>query len=898
MRAHIRPLTLSIVRFLLCGLVLVGFGAAGWVAGQQPADKSKPKTEPPKGKKRHVEEKEDDAPPPTSSKVFRPEENPPAGTPSAPVTEEPTDLKAAAKFFRHPAARKLFEKLVPPEYDLVTLRALGGVGLREEEVPVKPLEEFVGGDGSPVKGKLEPVAREGKPARSDAPSSGRVKEVRHYEQLVLDNVHEFLKKEYEKEQGDNYLSRTDQLRAAELALAAGVRFCDEARKAKRKQPSKGWERLEADLREELKDRRIERLNLLVAGKKWEEAVALTGTLAQSSELPQVAELLKKALIGPDFGSEPMRGARQRLQKLEAQFPDNKVLEPIRQSLHEQAQSFYDDARRLGKNKDTLPQALKLLDLAEEAWPGLPNLSSYRVEINPGLRVGVRQLPKFLSPGLATTDTELRAVELLFEGLVKACPDEQGVVRYRPALAEGRPRIVPLGREFLLPRTAVWSNGEKLTASDVRASVQLVGRGAWAEVLDDNVSVRDPYQVLLPLKHGFLEPLALMTFKIVPAKEDATTQHFAEHPVSSGPFVYQEGTNAEAGRPFVAFRANPQYTNRPSKFGMPKIQEVRFYTTVDPVKDLETGQLDVVLDLTAEQAADLRLKTRTATVMLPSSTSVNRRVYFLAVNQKRIRSTDLRRAVALAINREKLLKDFFRGPFKDIDPALNGPFPARSWVCRPAQPQLAPRSLDPYDPGLAKGKAQTEEAKEALPQAGNALTLKYPIEDPALAKALAEGQPPPKPTSPLTSNGDLVLANAMIALAEQVKEATGIVLKLEACDPRELRKSVEQDRGYDLAYYHYDFPDETYCLWPLLREGNYLGFSNPLVETALREAMVRRDFTKVQQYTRQIHEVLAGEMPLIPLWQLDPLHAWARYVTPGAVDPILVFNDIEHWELAK
>jgi hypothetical protein len=61
-------------------------------------------------------------------------------------------------------------------------------------------------------------------------------------------------------------------------------------------------------------------------------------------------------------------------------------------------------------------------------------------------------------------------------------------------------------------------------------------------------------------------------------------------------------------------------------------------------------------------------------------------------------------------------------------------------------------------------------------------------------------------------------------------------------------------------------------------------------------MGRRDFAQVQKRTHQIHEILVREMPLIPLWQLDPLSAWAKHVKPGAVDPLLVFTDIEHWQL--
>src|SRR5437763_13270023 len=62
----------------------------------------------------------------------------------------------------------------------------------------------------------------------------------------------------------------------------------------------------------------------------------------------------------------------------------------------------------------------------------------------GLRVGVRRLPERLSPALATTDNELRAVELLFQGLVKISEGPDGVSSFRPALADGPPRLVPQG----------------------------------------------------------------------------------------------------------------------------------------------------------------------------------------------------------------------------------------------------------------------------------------------------------------------------------------------------------------------------------------------------------------------------------------------------------------------
>ena len=58
----------------------------------------------------------------------------------------------------------------------------------------------------------------------------------------------------------------------------------------------------------------------------------------------------------------------------------------------------------------------------------------------------------------------------------------------------------------------------------------------------------------------------------------------------------------------------------------------------------------------------------------------------------------------------------------------------------------------------------------------------------------------------------------------------------------------------------------------------------------------RDFARVSDYMHQLHEVLAEQVPMIPLWQLDPLMAWAKSVHPPTLDPLLVFTDIEQWKI--
>jgi len=300
---------------------------------------------------------------------------------------------------------------------------------------------------------------------------------------------------------------------------------------------------------------------------------------------------------------------------------------------------------------------------------------------------------------------------------------------------------------------------------------------------------------------------------------------------------------------------------------------------DPVKDFGALKLHLALGLTAAEA-DRLIKEKVAAVPLPVAGTPNRRVYFLAVNHRGpLASPELRRALAHAIPRERLLDDHFRtGLGRQVHKAINSPYPAGSW---PTDPKLVSQSgkdsLDLYDEGRAQTLFRQARAKGFQE---TSLTLKYPSGDPALVI-------PPGKDSPA----------ALEALAAQVKKVLNLDIKLEPRDPHDLRNDVEEAGTYQLAYYHYDFPDETYWLGPLLGgESNYLNYRGAEVRNLLQESMTHRAFPEVQKYTRTIHGLLVRrEMPVIPLWQLDPLVALNDNFETVPFDPLLVFTDVELWK---
>src|SRR5207253_1601708 len=304
---------------------------------------------------------------------------------------------------------------------------------------------------------------------------------------------------------------------------------------------------------------------------------------------------------------------------------------------------------------------------------------------------------------------------------------------------------------------------------------------WAEFMDHGkgASVRaDAFHIDLTMRQGYLDPLSFMDFKILPEslKRAADVGKFAKAPVGSGPFKFEKD-KSKSGEDIV-FVANPYYAEREGKIGLPRIREIHFVVSRDPAADFEQGRLHLLLDLPSKRVKQV--------AALPSVTTVppirNRRIYFLAVNHTRnvLGNPSLRRAIAHAIDREKILNDVFRDGHADWHRPLNGPYPRSSWACNQNIP------ADPFNPATAKAAADSaRQERPVLPT----LTLLYPDDDPAIKQACA-------------------------MIQKQVHEV-GITLNPAPRSRAKLHREVEEDNNYDLAYYYWDFPNEAYWIWPLL-----------------------------------------------------------------------------------
>lgn len=560
-----------------------------------------------------------------------------------------------------------------------------------------------------------------------------------------------------------------------------------------------------------------------------------------------------------------------LRRLRANF-DDANLDELRKPIQDRAQSLFKEAQETPE-----PQGTRLLEEALELWPRLPGArdalerrkGTYRT-----LTIGVPALPSELSPATAASEVERQALALLFESLYRPETLPPLGRRYRPQLAAELPVDAGLISKITLRRDAFWSTGERVRAADVRHTAFLLNQenGLWREFLEMPRLERGAFQLSIPRRQGLLDPLAPLTFWVLPEyyrgrqlqrHDDA---EFARAPLGSGPFQYA-GRSKEAGRTFARFQANPSDLRR----GGGHLREIRMIAFTDAKKEFAKPLPDLILDATTDQLPALKMLGYHA-IDLPRPDAV----FCLAVNERKttLASATIRRAMALAIDRHGLLERHFRAGTKHHATA-NGLFPRQSWAACPA-----PRVREElFDSDLAKALAR--KAKADVPAVE--WTLKFPAGEPRVAAAC----------------GEIAGAIARVLQDAGIKAAVHPV----PLPADQLRQAI-RERDYDLVYWRAEQLDDPVRLAlffdpgaEALRAGgsNVLGCEDVKLQELIHAAVRHRQFSAAQPAMHAIHAYLNETMPAIPLWQLET-HVLAQ---PALRLPPLdahVFARIEEWRM--
>lgn len=904
---------MSSQRWLALGLLAIILGSSSWLAAQPPR---KEEEEDPKEKARPVvpvpvtEPDKKDAPPPKQDDTD---------------SDVGTFLQEANKA-TNANAKSLLRGLHPP-YDRMAPNFRGAPSFEIELLQLRELPE-----GELVVRKLDKARKNSTEFKISAASGYTYTP---YELIVLEDVEKFLAKDPIQLK----LDRDEQMDYAARAIAAGLRWHLLAVNDNKRQ-GKEW----ALVKKQLTDRYIalqrERFEGFVKqgpayyDKADEIGLKLMGRFPENNDVLKDVYRLQLLRTHKNI-KNPTDNDLQKLREsvlLYERLPgkkDEALIQSARAQLKNRATALIALAQDADKKKKTA-EALALLRQAELLDPDIPGVAEARMALRGKvLYVGVPKLPERMSPATAETDAERWAVELMFEGLLQTVPDAEAI-RYRPVFAESLPAVMPLGRSFNLPRNVHWARDIQgfptADARDVRGTLDLLRRPAfrerWAfdglDVFEGIDRIQDPFKLRLAYKHGVLEPLARATFKILPAQylqsegKGADDDGFARMPNGTGPFRYEgrerEGVDKEGNvRECAVFRANPYYGQRPGKFGLPWIREIRFFVPNQSsvATDVAGGQLQLYPDAPAELAPRFRGEPGLKDTVRIQVTKVNRRIHILAINHRQaiLQSDKLRQGLSAAVNREAILKDVYRAGEPKSHAALTGPFPLRCW----ATPESA-REAPLHRPGagglILEGLAGRN---------GTRLRLAYITDDP---KAGA-------PKNQLACQ--MIKTQIEQASADKNGKPT-IAIDLQAMPADRFKEKVHLEFDYDLALTTFDYRDDLYSLANLLdpeaaakdiNSRNYMGYlaqgtnatePDRRLKKLMDEVRSFRDFTKeVKDRTWDIHALFNQRVPFVPLWQLDRYMVTHRDleiffdnpeapVPAEAIDPGVVFTGVEMWRL--
>ncbi len=281
-----------------------------------------------------------------------------------------------------------------------------------------------------------------------------------------------------------------------------------------------------------------------------------------------------------------------------------------------------------------------------------------------LVIGTRVEPRTLNPIAITASEGHQIAGLVF---LKLLEEQDDFLSFKPQLAESWTRSDDgLDVTFVLRGDARWSDGQPVTAGDVRFTWELETDTtvAWpsasikSKIRD--VEVKNPRTVVFHFRERYLYQLMDANDGVILPRHlladiprsDVKAAAFGRLPVGCGPYRVSKW---EAGQ-YIELEANPRYYGP-----TPHVTTVLFKFVPDAVtllNQLKAGEIDL---LESVQVGDLEsLKKRRPDVVV--YTVPSRRMSFIAWNLARppFDDREIRRALTMAIDRQEIIRTVWGG----------------------------------------------------------------------------------------------------------------------------------------------------------------------------------------------------------------------------------------------
>ncbi len=609
---------------------------------------------------------------------------------------------------------------------------------------------------------------------------------------------------------------------------------------------------------------------LAAGNPESALVAFTELHGRAATYPGLADQMGQAIdqvVTRALAAGDFRQARYFLLRLDRMFSGHAVFQKHAGEMSQRTEMLLsegDQARRDGRH----PEAAELARQAAELWPRTPNLLPRirpLMERYQRLRVGVVDLSTDISPSPWPTAAQLRGERLMHTPLFELERVKGGSIFYRARYFEewepydlGRVMRVTF-RQLRQP----WEAQPLLDAPSVAALIEQRIDPASEQYDERLASYVESIQVE--------SPVALtLRFSRVPPRVEPLLESLVPAPLLSD--VSGDGSAAAAPSggfapvdvqaERVVFRRALAEPDGLPQYHVAEVVEQRYASHEKALQALREGEVSVLPDLPDWIVRRLQAETdfQKEYFIQKYSVPVSHVIQFNP-RSPGLRVREMRRALAYAIDRDRLLKEtVLRDPAAEHGRITTSPFPSAS----PAN------SVDvaPHEYNLTSALAM-------VLAAGRQMDNTVPV-----LKMIV----PPGPVERAAAT-DLVRTWKRIGVEVQIIDQP----------PAEGAPPVE----WDLHYRTLQMLEPTVELWPFLAAVDRAQVSdlNPFPDW-LKQKLVSVDRTSdwalALNATRRLHEALAADVRFIPLWEVDGYLIVRKNIQGFPETPLHCYQHVDNW----
>ena len=624
----------------------------------------------------------------------------------------------------------------------------------------------------------------------------------------------------------------------------------------------------------------------------------------------VGPMIAEAVTQEDF-----RKARYLISRVEKVVPDHELVVRSKRQLQEMVTTLLDEADGVSKQRN-FAQAAEFAWKASRIWPLAGNeraAFSRFVARHQVLNVGVEDTDGQNQVFPVTQETRERLSELqevpLFE---PSAADE--LTYFRSSYFEVWDPA-DLGREvvFSLRETRPhWQSQPILTANNIaealghRINASSPYFSSRLASFVNEISVRSPTQLRIRFSRVPLNIESLMRFPVtglqevakdVSAEQESAAQDELQ-PVADPELRvlstrFRKEKSDETGRVFLRHRPEPDGLDG-GQYHIAEIQEHRFSDRAKLLQAMIRGEIDYLPHLLPWEIDAFVAASDFATKQyaLPMT-------HVIAFNpmSDRVVNAQMRRALSFAVNREGILKSIvLRDDGMKHGRPTSAAWHLESYATEPGQkpPEFNLRLAYALR-FAAERQLQLAELTKLMDAAKAEAKKRKETFDSEIFRQTTKVDHVKLPRLRFVVDPDpicLAAAERMMIYWQRIGFEVDLIKGDQPGDPL-------KDDEWDMCYRRVRMEEPLLELWPLLANDNSLNMNRlGMFPDWMRQELINLDyassFQDAQARLFTIHNHIAAEAFLIPLWEVDDFAVWRKTITGTPDRPLSTYQNVERW----